>query len=72
MDMTSCTINVTLWGPTTQKEGTRLQEMYYLHNVVVLAIKIGKAIEYNGKVIRSLASTQLFINPDIEEAKKLK
>ena len=72
MDISSSTINVTLWGPTAKNEGTRLQEMYHLHDVVVLAIKTGKATEYNGKVISTLASTQLFINPNIEEAKKIK
>ena len=72
MDIYLSTINVTLWGPTTQKEGTQHQEMYHLHNVVVLAIKIGKATEYNAKVISTLANTQLFIIPDIEETTKLR
>ena len=72
MDISSSTINVTLWGPTAKNEGTRLQEMYHLHDVVVLAIKTGKATEYNGKVISTLASTQLFINLDIEEETKLR
>ena len=72
VDLSSSTINVTLWGPTTQKEGSQLQEMYHLHQVVVLAIKTGKATEYNGKVISTLGSTQLFINPDIEEATQLR
>ncbi|XP_059075472.1 replication protein A 70 kDa DNA-binding subunit A-like [Cryptomeria japonica] len=72
MDMSPCTINVTLWVPTTQKEGTQLQEMYHSHHVVALAIKSGRVTKDNGKVISTLASTHLFTDPSIEETKQLK
>ena len=45
--------------------------MYHLQKVTILAIKNGCIAEYNGKVVNTLATSQLFINPDIEETKQL-
>lgn len=69
--MSSSTVTVTLWGKTSQIEGSQLQEMYHLQKVTVLAIKNGRIAEYNSKVVNTLATSQLFINPDIKEAKQL-
>lgn len=71
IDISSSTINITLWGPTTKKEGKQLHEMYHLKHVVVLAIKNGRVTKYNRKVISTLERTHLFINPRIKEEKQL-
>lgn len=72
LDMSTSTIDVTLWGPTTQKEGTKLQHMYHSEQAIVLAIKNGCVSDYNGKVISTFVTKHLSIDPNIEEAKQLK
>lgn len=67
LDMSTFTINVTLWGRATQKEGAQLQELYHVQKSLVLAIKNVRITEYNGKVVSTLVTTQFFINPEIEE-----
>lgn len=38
----------------------------------VLAVKAGRISEFNGKAVNTIGSSQLFVEPDLVEARKLK
>ena len=71
VDVSTSTINVTLWGQVAMKEGAQLQEMYHLQKSTVLVIKGGRLAEYNGRVVSTLATSQILVNLDIDEANQL-
>ncbi|CAK7352488.1 unnamed protein product [Dovyalis caffra] len=66
------TVELTLWGDFCNKEGQKLQEMVDSGSFPVLAVKAGKVSDFNGKSLGTISSTQLFINPDIPEARDVK
>ena len=71
VDVSTSTINVTLWGQAAMKEDAQLQEMYHLLKSIMLVIKGGHLVEYNGRVVSTLATSQILVNPDIDEANQL-
>ncbi|XP_057847285.2 replication protein A 70 kDa DNA-binding subunit A-like [Cryptomeria japonica] len=72
LDMSRTTIEVTIWGAPSEKEGVQLQQKYYLQETIILAIKSGRVCEYNGKVLSTSSNTHLILNPAILEANKLR
>ncbi|XP_057865429.2 replication protein A 70 kDa DNA-binding subunit A-like [Cryptomeria japonica] len=72
LDMSRTTIEVTLRGPPSEKEGSQLQQKYYLQETTILVIKSGRVCEYNGKVLSTSRNTHLILNPEILEAEKLR
>ncbi|KAI4379969.1 hypothetical protein MLD38_006205 [Melastoma candidum] len=65
-------IEVTLWGELCNRDGQKLQDLVDSGFFPVLAIKSGKVSDFSGKSIGTISSTQLFINPDIPEARSLR
>ncbi|XWS26620.1 hypothetical protein CRYUN_Cryun26dG0046600 [Craigia yunnanensis] len=67
-DASGKSVELTLWGDFCNKEGQKLQEMVDSGVFPVLAVKAGKVNDFNGKLIGTISSTQLFIDPDCPEA----
>ncbi|GLT81135.1 hypothetical protein SLA2020_525380 [Shorea laevis] len=71
-DTSGKSVELTLWGEFCNKEGQLLQEMLDSGSYPVLAVKAGKVNDFSGKSIGTISSTQLFINPDFQEAHGLR
>ncbi|KAF5183204.1 Replication protein a subunit [Thalictrum thalictroides] len=71
-DMSGKSVELTLWGNLCNKEGQTLQDMCDSGVFPVLAVKAGRVNDFNGKAVGTLSSSQLFIEPDFEEAQKLR
>ncbi|XP_057967095.1 replication protein A 70 kDa DNA-binding subunit A [Malania oleifera] len=65
-------VELTLWGDFCNREGQQLQEMLDSGDFPVLAVKSGKVSDFTGKSIGTISTTQLFINPDFQEAQRLR
>ncbi|XP_073010537.1 replication protein A 70 kDa DNA-binding subunit A isoform X1 [Typha latifolia] len=71
-DVSGRCVELTLWGEFCNKEGRQLQEMLDTGAFPVLAVKAGKVNDFSGKSVGTISSTQIFINPDLPEAHKLR
>ncbi|XP_051131454.1 replication protein A 70 kDa DNA-binding subunit A [Andrographis paniculata] len=71
-DQSGLSVELTLWGDFCNREGQQLQEMVGAGISPILAIKAGKVNDFSGKSISTISATQLFINPDCQEANALK
>ncbi|KAF4377891.1 hypothetical protein F8388_018492 [Cannabis sativa] len=71
-DMSGRSVELTLWGGFCNAEGQRLQNMCDSGVFPVLAVKFGRISDFNGKVVGTISSSQLFIEPDFPEAHSLK
>ncbi|KAK9095635.1 hypothetical protein Scep_027104 [Stephania cephalantha] len=71
-DMSGCSVEITLWGNVCNAEGQQLQNMCDSGIFPVLAVKAGRINDFNGKSVGTLSTSQLFIDPDFPEARKLK
>ncbi|KAL3743846.1 hypothetical protein ACJRO7_019023 [Eucalyptus globulus] len=71
-DESGRSVELTLWGSFCNAEGQRLQILCDSGQYPVLAVKSGRISEFNGKAVGTISTSQLFIEPDIEEARRLK
>ncbi|KAI3961517.1 hypothetical protein MKX01_001253 [Papaver californicum] len=71
-DMSGRSVELTLWGSICTAEGQELQSMRDEGGFPVLAVKAGRVNEFNGRSVGTLSTSQLFIEPDIPEARVLK
>ncbi|BBH02742.1 Replication factor-A protein 1-related protein [Prunus dulcis] len=71
-DMSGRSVEVTLWGNLCNAEGQRLQSMCDSGAFPVLAVKGAKVNDFNGKAVGTIPSSQLFIEPNIEEAREMR
>ncbi|XVF52240.1 hypothetical protein PTKIN_Ptkin05aG0003200 [Pterospermum kingtungense] len=71
-DMSGQSIELTLWGAFCDVEGQKLQSLCDSGEFPVLAVKTGRVSDFNGKVVGTVSTTQLFIDPDFAEAHRLK
>ncbi|KAJ4950853.1 hypothetical protein NE237_027685 [Protea cynaroides] len=71
-DMSGRSCEITFWGNFCNAEGQRLQDMRDSGAYPILAVKAGRINDFSGKSVGTIASTQLFIDPDFPEARKLK
>lgn len=71
-DASGKSMELTLWGDFCNREGQKLQEMLDSGIFPLLAVKAGKVNDFSGKSIGTISSTQLFIDPDFPEARRLK
>ncbi|KAI4344581.1 hypothetical protein L6164_011789 [Bauhinia variegata] len=71
-DCSGRSVELTFWGEFCNREGQKLQEMVDTGFFPVLAVKAGKVNDFSGKSIGTISSTQLFINPDFPEARRLR
>ncbi|XP_024018543.1 replication protein A 70 kDa DNA-binding subunit A [Morus notabilis] len=71
-DMSGCSVEFSLWGSFCNEEGQTLQNMCDSGVFPVLAVKSGRINDFNGKSVGTISSSQLLIEPDFPEARKLK
>ncbi|XP_020091058.1 replication protein A 70 kDa DNA-binding subunit A isoform X3 [Ananas comosus] len=71
-DESGKSVELTLWGEFCNKEGSQLQEALDSGFFPVLAVKAGKVNDFSGKSVGTISSTQLFMNPNLPEADRLK
>ncbi|XP_030454003.2 replication protein A 70 kDa DNA-binding subunit A [Syzygium oleosum] len=71
-DESGRSVELTLWGNCCNAEGQRLQILCDSGQYPVLAVKSGRVSDFNGKAVGTISTSQLFIEPDIEEARRLK
>ncbi|XP_015575144.2 replication protein A 70 kDa DNA-binding subunit E [Ricinus communis] len=71
-DNSGRSVELTLWGNFCNAEGQRLQNMCDSGGFPVLAVKSGRVSDFNGKAVGTISTSQLFIEPDIPEARRLK
>ncbi|ESQ39667.1 hypothetical protein EUTSA_v10000781mg [Eutrema salsugineum] len=71
-DMSGRSVEVTMWGNFCNAEGQKLQNLCDSGVFPVLAVKAGRISEFNGKQVSTIGSSQLFIEPDLPEARELR
>ncbi|KAF9626123.1 hypothetical protein IFM89_030970 [Coptis chinensis] len=71
-DMSGRSVEVTLWGNFCNAEGQQLQSLCDSGKYPVLAVKAGRINDFNGKAVGTLSNSQLFVNPEIPEARTLR
>ncbi|CAN0906747.1 Replication protein A 70 kDa DNA-binding subunit C [Linum grandiflorum] len=71
-DMSYRSVELTLWGNFCNAEGHELQKKCDSGNFPILAIKSGRINDFNGKAVGTISTSQLFIDPEFEEAGSLK
>ncbi|RZC73961.1 hypothetical protein C5167_049442 [Papaver somniferum] len=71
-DMSGRSVELTLWGSICSAEGQELQKMREKGGFPVLAVKAGRVNQFNGRSVGTLSTSQLFIEPDVPEARTLK
>ena len=67
-DMSSYTIEVTLWGVMCKKHN--LEHHSITNSFPIIAIKAGKVTNFNKISITTTFSSQIFVNPDINDIKE--
>ncbi|GMQ03791.1 hypothetical protein CsSME_00049450 [Camellia sinensis var. sinensis] len=70
-DKSGRNVELTLWGNFCNAEGLEMQKMCDSGLFPVLAVKSGRVSEFNGKVVGTISSSQLIIEPDFSEARRL-
>lgn len=71
-DMSGRSVELTLWGNHVNAEGQRLQNICDAGVFPVLAVKSGRVNDFNGKAVGTISTSQLFVEPDFQEAHRLK
>ncbi|CAN1144020.1 Replication protein A 70 kDa DNA-binding subunit C, partial [Linum perenne] len=71
-DISGRSVELTLWGNFCDAEGRELQNMCDLGKFPVLAVKSCRISDFNGKAVGTISSSQLFIEPEFEEAANLR
>ncbi|GLJ17605.1 hypothetical protein SUGI_0306560 [Cryptomeria japonica] len=71
-DMSTLTIDVNLWGPSSEQLGNDLKNMHTSGTFVILVVQNARVGCFNGKVINASASIAFEINPSIPEAEPLR
>ncbi|KAK9928220.1 hypothetical protein M0R45_025366 [Rubus argutus] len=71
-DMSCRSVEVTLWGNLCNVEGQKLQNMCDSGFFPVLAVKAGRVNDFNGKGVGTMATSQLFIEPNNSEADEVR
>ncbi|XP_059064987.1 replication protein A 70 kDa DNA-binding subunit A-like [Cryptomeria japonica] len=71
-DMSTLTIDVNLWGPSSEQVGNDLKNMHTSGTFVILAIQNARVGYFNEKLINASASTTFEIDPSIPEVEPLR
>ncbi|KAL6624796.1 hypothetical protein ACP70R_032117 [Stipagrostis hirtigluma subsp. patula] len=71
-DMSSRSVEITLWGAFCDAEGHQLQSLCDVDSNPVLTLKGGCISDFRGRSVCTIRSTQLKINPDFPEAERLR
>ncbi|XP_059075267.1 replication protein A 70 kDa DNA-binding subunit C-like [Cryptomeria japonica] len=70
-DLSSFTIDINLWGPTSGQRGHDLKNMLSPDVVLILVVSNGRVGYFNRKVVNMTFATTLHINPPFPEAEPL-
>ncbi|XP_071702336.1 replication protein A 70 kDa DNA-binding subunit A-like [Rutidosis leptorrhynchoides] len=65
-------VELTLWGNFCTDEGSKLQNFCDSGVFPVLAVKAARVSDFNGKTVGTITTSQLYIEPDYPEARKLR
>ena len=71
-DMSGCSVDITFWGDFCNAEGQQLQSLCESGSNPILALKSGRVGEYNGRIVGTISSSLLKINPDFSDAERLR
>ncbi|GLT91316.1 hypothetical protein SLE2022_092090 [Rubroshorea leprosula] len=71
-DKSGRSVELTLWGNFCNTDGQRLQSLCDSGEFPVLAVKSGRVNDFNGKALGTIGMSNLFIEPDFTEARRLK
>lgn len=71
-DDSGASIEVTLWSPFAQREGEALEQRFLAGEHPVLSLKNARIGDFGGRSLSTVASTQMEVNPDIQEAGRLR
>lgn len=71
-DHSGRSIELTLWGNFCNAEGQRLQSICDSGAFPVLAVKAARVNDFSGKSVGTIATSQLFVEPDFPEAYTLR
>ncbi|KAI9125105.1 hypothetical protein K1719_003721 [Acacia pycnantha] len=71
-DISGCSVELTLWGEFCNAVGQQLQNTCDSGAFPVLAVKAARVNEFNGKALGTISNSQLFIEPDLPEAYRLR
>ncbi|XP_024170311.1 replication protein A 70 kDa DNA-binding subunit E [Rosa chinensis] len=71
-DMSCRSVEVTLWGNLCNAEGQKLQSMCDSGLFPVLAVKAVRVNDFNGKGVGTMATSQLFIEPNNSQADEVR
>ncbi len=70
-DRSGHNVEITMWGNFCHKEGQHIQDLCDSGQNPVLAVKAGRVSDFSGKLVGTISSTQLLIDPDIPAAHQL-
>ncbi|KAL1315842.1 replication protein A 70 kDa DNA-binding subunit A-like [Arachis hypogaea] len=71
-DMSGRSVELTMWGNFCNAEGQRLQSLCDAGRFPVLAAKAVRVSDFNGKSVGTIATSQLFVEPDFVDACRLR
>ncbi|KAJ3687739.1 hypothetical protein LUZ61_016903 [Rhynchospora tenuis] len=71
-DMSGRSVELTLWGNFVSSEGQQLQTMCDSGQFPILAVKGARVYDFNGKSVSSIPGSQLFVEPDCVETRRLR
>ncbi|KAL3688110.1 hypothetical protein R1sor_014419 [Riccia sorocarpa] len=71
-DQSNKSVELTMWGSFCNKEGDQVQELVLQDTPPVLAVKSARVSDFSGRSLGTISSSHILINPDIEEAHKLR
>ena len=66
-NMSSYSIDITLWGENCQIQGDELSSLRGLPTPPTVEITSGCVTDCNGKIVGTISNTTIFINPNIEK-----
>ena len=65
-DMSSYSIDITLWGEHCQIERAELASLHGLPTPLAVAIKGGRVTHFNGKTVGTISNTTVFITQKLK------
>ena len=71
-DMSGCSVETTFWGNFCEVEGQQLQLLCDSGSNPVLALKSGLVGDFKGRSVGTISSSCLKINPDFDDAERLR
>ena len=71
-DPSGCSVEVTLWGAYASDPGEALHAAVLSGRHPLLAVKSARVGEFNGKTLSTVSSSIVTVDPDLEEAGRLR